>query len=129
MVVAKGKGISEPRPEQDHEPNVREPRRKVRFEATIHAGRKARIADWMNHLDIDLVPDPKNKVRALLTADDCVRLLEQGFEIRLHHAHPVRPLDPALIETDESVRRWIDEGLRGIDRSAGPMSSTGPEDS
>ena len=40
-----------------------------------------------------------------------------------------RPLDPALIETDESVRRWLDDGLRGIDRSAGPMSSTGPEDS
>jgi len=81
----------------------------------------------MNYLDIDLVPDPKNKVRALLTADDCVRLLDQGFEIRLHHALPVRPLDPALIETDESVRRWLDEGLRGIDRPRGSKRSTGPE--
>ena len=81
----------------------------------------------MNYLDIDRVHDPKNKVRALLKADDCVRLLKQGFEIRLHHAHPVRPLDPALIETDESVRRWLDEGLKGIDRPAGPKRSTGPE--
>ena len=127
MPVAKGKRIKEQRSERGHGPNDREPLRNVRFEATIHAGRKARSADWMNYLDIDRVPDPKNKVRALLTADDCVRLLEQGFEIRLHHAHPVRPLDPALIETDESLRRWLDEGLRGIDRPAGPKKSTGPE--
>ena len=127
MPVAKGKRIKEQRSERGHGPNDREPLRNVRFEATIHGGRKAKSADWMNYLDIDRVPDPKNKVRALLTADDCVRLLEQGFEIRLHHAHPVRPLDPALIETDESLRRWLDEGLRGIDRPAGPKKSTGPE--
>lgn len=128
MPVAKGKRIKEQRPERGHGPNDREPLCKVRFEATIHTGRKARSADWMNYLDIDRVPDPKNKVRALLTADDCVRLLEQGIEIRLHHAHPVRPLDPALIETDESVSRWLDAGLRGIDRPAGPKRSPGPED-
>lgn len=127
MPVAKGKHTKEQQPERGHGPDDREPLRRVRFEATIHAGRKARSADWMNYLDIDLVPDPKNKVRALLTADDCVRLLDQGFEIRLHHALPVRPLDPALIETDESVRRWLDEGLRGIDRPRGSKRSTGPE--
>ncbi len=127
MPVAKGKRIKKQRPEKGHGPEDREPLRKVRFEATIHAGRKARSDDWMDHLGIDRVPDPKNKIRALLSADDCVRLLEQGFEIRLHHAHHVRPLDPGLIETNESVRRWLDEGLRGIDRPAGPKRSTGPE--
>jgi hypothetical protein len=100
---------------------------KVRFEATIHPGRKARSADWMNRLEIDRVPDPKGQVRALLTAEDCVRLLDEGFEIRLHHAHPVRPLDPASIETDESVRRWLDEELKGLERSTGPQGSPGPE--
>jgi hypothetical protein len=119
--------MKEQQPERGPVPNDREFTCKVRFEATIHAGRKARHADWMNYLDVDRVPDPKNQVRALLTADDCVRLLEQGFEIRLHHAHPVRPLDPALIETDESVRRWLDEGLRGIGRPTPPKRSTGPE--
>jgi hypothetical protein len=106
-------------------PNDREPARKVRFEATIHAGRKARTVELMNHLDIDRVPDPKGRIRALLTADECVRLLDQGFEIRLYHAHPVRPLDPSLIATDESVRLWLDEELRGIDRPPGPPESTG----
>lgn len=97
----------------------------VYFEATIHAGRKTRNADWVNHLDIDRIPDPKGRVRALLTADDCVRLLEQGLEVRLHHAHPVRPLDPALIETNDSVRRWLADELRGIDH---PKETLGLED-
>lgn len=87
---------------------------KVRFEATIHAGSKARKADWANRLDLDRVPDAKGRIRALITADDCVRLLGQGLEIRLYRAHPVAPLDPALVETDESVRRWLDEQLSGV---------------
>lgn len=93
---------------------------KVRFEATIHTGRKARSADWAAALGVDRVPDPKGLVRALLTMDECVRLLDQGFEIRLHHAHPIRPLDPRLIETDEAVRRSLDQRLRGLDRAPGP---------
>jgi hypothetical protein len=40
--------------------------------------------------------------------------------VRLHHAHPIRPLDPRLIETDESVRRQLDERLRGLERAPGP---------
>ena len=127
MPVAKGKRIKEQQPERGHGLKDRDPLRKVRFEATIHAGRKSKSADWMNYLDIDRVPDPKNKVRALLTADDCVRLLEQGFEIHLHYAHPVRPLDPALIETDESVSRWLDRDYVTY-FPAGPKSSPGPED-
>jgi hypothetical protein len=93
-----------------------EPPQQLRFEATIHPGRKARGADWVNYLEIDRIPDRKGEIRALITADECVRLLEQGFEIRLYHAHPVRPLDPALIETDESFRRWLYQELRSIKR-------------
>ena len=94
----------------------------VRFEATIHAGPKA-SAGKIDHLDIDRVPGPKGQLRALVTADECVELLDQGFEVRLHHAHPVRPLDPALIATDESVRRLLDEKLRSLTRSKGPKKS------
>ena len=82
--------------------------------ATIHAGRKDVNVDLIKQLDIDRVPDPKGQVRALITADDCVRLLDLGFEVRLHHAHPIRPLDPTLIETNESVRRLLDEKLKGL---------------
>lgn len=92
---------------------------KVRFEATIHAGRKA-SAERLNQLNIDRVPSPPGQVRALVTADECVRLLDQGFEIRLQHAHPVRPLDPALIETDESVHRWLDKRLGDLVRRTAP---------
>ena len=92
-----------------------EPPQQLRFEATIHPGRQARGADWVNYLEIDRIPDRKGEIRALVTADECVRILDQGFEIRLYHAHPVRPLDPALIETDEAFGRWLDEGLRTIE--------------
>jgi hypothetical protein len=100
---------------------VTQPAPKVRFEATIHATRKA-SANRIDHLDIDRVPGPPGQVRALVTADECVQLLDQGFEVRLHHAHPVRPLDPALIETDESVRRRLEE-LRNLTRTTGLKKS------
>ena len=82
----------------------------MRFDATIHAPDKQR-ASRMDQLDIDRVPDPKGLVRALVTAADLARLLDQGFEVHLHHAHPVQPLNPKLIETDDSVRRWLDKKL------------------
>lgn len=126
--IATGEGVDEHPPAGSPRSYDREPGPKVRFEATIHAGTKARSADWLNYLDIDRIPDPKGEIRALLTVDDCVRLLDQGFEIRLHHAHPVRPFDPALIETNEAVERWLDEELRGVERPTGPKGSTGSED-
>ena len=101
-------------PVLDARANPHEPASNVLFEATIHAQSKDLNLDLIARLDIDRVPDPKGLIRALLTADDCVRLLDLGFEVRLHHAHPIRPLAPSLIETDESVRRWLDEKLRGL---------------
>src|SRR5687768_13951080 len=82
----------------------------MRFHATIHP-RDKQSASRMDRLDIDRVPDTKGLVRALVTAADLVRLLDQGFEVHLHEAHPVQPLNPKLIETDESVRRWLDKKL------------------
>jgi len=63
----------------------------VRFSATIHTRRKAE-SQLDGKLDIDRVPDPKGLVRALVTAADCVRLLNQGLEVHLHQAYPVQPL-------------------------------------
>lgn len=112
--------MKEQPPKQASALNDPGPSDKVRFEATIHPGDQARSADWMDHLEVDRVPDPSGQLRALLTADDCVRLLAKGFEIHLHHAYPVQPLNPALVETDESVARWLNEELRGISRPKGP---------
>ncbi|MEP6853334.1 MAG: hypothetical protein ABJA87_11850 [bacterium] len=88
----------------------------VRFEATVHAGPKVAEAADVADLDLDRVPDPDGGVRALLTAEDCIRLLQRGYEVRLVGALPVRPLDPALIADDESVTRWLEERMTGIER-------------
>lgn len=85
----------------------------VRFSATIHARGKA-DPDWMEKLEIDRVPDPKGLVRGLVTPADCVRLLDQGFEVRLHSAYSVQPLDPALVERDDAFKRWLDERVQAI---------------
>ena len=118
--------MMEQRPQRNPGPSDREPARKVRFEATIHAGPRAKRDSWLeqlDRLDIDRLPDPKGEIRALVTAEDCVQLLDKGFEIHLYHAHPVRPLDPTMIETDESVRRRLDDELRGLNRATGSQGS------
>jgi hypothetical protein len=93
----------------------------VRFSATIHIRDQA-DPDWMEKLDIDRVPDPSGVIRALVTPEDCVRLVNQGFEVRLHNAYPIEPLDPALIQTDDSVKRWFDakvQSIKGAKRQKG----------
>jgi len=107
-------GNTPKQPERDPRADDHEPASNVLFEATIHAKSKDVNVDLIDRLDIDRVPDPKGQIRALLTADDCVRVLDLGFEVRLRHAHPVRPLDSSAIETDDSVRRWLEEKLRGL---------------
>ena len=95
----------------------------VRFSATIHAREAIQRADphWIERLDIDRVHDP-DQIRALLTPADCVRLVNQGFEVRLHNAYPVEPLNPSLIETDDAVKRWFDakvQNIKGAKRQKG----------
>jgi len=86
----------------------------TRFEATIYPGRKAETKNWADDLNVDRVPDREGEVRALLTVNDVVRLLEQGLEVRLTRAHAPGPLDPELIETDESFQRWLDEKVEAL---------------
>jgi hypothetical protein len=88
----------------------------VRFSATITPRRKAG-PNWIEKLNIDRLPDPKGVVRALVTAADCVRLVNQGLDVHLHQAYPVQPLDPKLIETDESFRRWLEKRLPNLKRA------------
>ena len=86
---------------------------KVRFSATIHPRGKV-DPNSIEKLNIDRVPDPQGLIRALVTAADCVRLVNQGFEVRLHQAYPVQPVNPALIETDDSFKRWLDKKVETI---------------
>jgi hypothetical protein len=68
----------------------------------------------LDGLDLDRVPDRYGRFRALVTAEDCARILNLGYEVRLRRHHPSGPLDPKLIATDESVKRWIEERLGSI---------------
>ena len=96
-----------------------EPPPAVRFSATVHASEQTARAlpNWMDTLEIDRVPDPSGLVRALLTPVDCVRLVNQGFEVRLYEAYPVKPLDPALIESEDSFKTWLDQKLQTFKRA------------
>lgn len=86
----------------------------VRFEGTVHATRSIKRKDWANSLDVDRVPDSKGRIKAILSIDDCVRLLAEGFELRLHRAQQIGPLDRSLIVTDKAFKKWIDGQLSGM---------------
>ena len=102
-------------PVQQTRPQYPEALTKVRFSATIHAPAKAH-SNWMDEVQVDRIPDPEGQVRALVTEADLVRLLNEGYEVHLHSAYPVQPLDPKLIESDDSFQRWLDQQIRKIKR-------------
>ncbi|WP_030680048.1 hypothetical protein [Streptomyces sp. NRRL B-1347] len=91
----------------------------VRFDATVHPGAANRDLRGVADLDLDRIPDPEGAVRVLVTADDCRRLLESGYEVHLHAPVPVRPLPGELVEQDEAVRAWLEERLQGSRRAGG----------
>jgi hypothetical protein len=95
---------------------------KMRLEATIYPGRKAKTKEWADDLDVDrgCIHDPKGRVRALITVEDCVRLLDRDLEIRLYRAHPHEPLDRALIVTDQLFRQWLDKQVSILKTNPGP---------
>ena len=69
---------------------------------------------------LDRMPDRYGRLRALVTADECARLLDLGYEVRLHRHYPIQPLDAGLIATDESVQQWLDERLAEVRPSDSP---------
>ncbi|WP_055523690.1 hypothetical protein [Streptomyces graminilatus] len=91
----------------------------VRFDATVHPGVTNRDLLGVADLDLDRIPDPEGDVRVVVTAEECRRLLESGYEVRLHAQVPVRPLPAELVEQDDSVRAWLEERVQGIERSGG----------
>jgi hypothetical protein len=92
-----------------------------RFEATIHPGDAgdadlARVADF----DLDRIPDPESAVRVLVDLEAAEQLVRQGYEVRLHRAVPVQPLNPELIAQDDDVRAWFDERIRPTGQGEAP---------
>jgi len=99
---------------------------KMRFQATIYPGRKAKTKDWADDLDVDRVPDSKGRVRALITVEDLVRLLDQGLEVRLYRAHAYEPHHPASIATDKEFKSWLDERRSTLKDKPGPKPFVEP---
>jgi hypothetical protein len=99
---------------------------KMRFQATIYPGANAKTKNWADDLDVDRVPDAKGRVRALITVEDLVRLLERGLEVRLYRAHAYEPVDPALIATDKEFKSWLDERLSTLRAKPGPKPFVEP---
>jgi hypothetical protein len=92
----------------------------TRFDATIHPGSNTEKKDWADALDVDRVPASNGEVRALLTLQDLVRLLEQGLEVRLFRAYGAEPLNPALIMPDEVFKNWLDDQVNTLKAKPDP---------
>jgi hypothetical protein len=43
-----------------------------------------------------------------------VELVAAGYEVRVFAAHPIGPLDPALVMDDAAAQAWIDERVAKI---------------
>ena len=99
---------------------VRATGQQSRFAATIHPGPSMDDVRGLDAFDLDRFPSPPDHVRALVTADECARLLDLGFEVRLNRHYPVKPLDPSLIAPDEAVDRWFEERLASLPPNARP---------
>lgn len=84
----------------------------MRFEATLHPRPGAAAVARVDDLDVDRVPDPEGDVRVLVDVEDCLRLLDSGFEVRLQRAIPVRPLDERLVASEDDTRSWIEQRVR-----------------
>jgi len=88
-------------------------RQATRFEASISPGdRQFSMAD-VRGVDVDWMPGPRDEGRAMVTAVQAAALVERGFRVHLLRAHPVQPLDPALVMDRERARAQLEDRLRG----------------
>ena len=88
----------------------------MRFEATIYPGAGERSLDQVADLDLDRLPDPGGDIRLLVTSDEAAMLAEQGYEVRLLKAHPVKPLDSSMVMDDKMAEGWLEEQVKGVRR-------------
>ena len=70
------------------------------------------------------MPDARGRLRALLTADEIVTLLDLGYEIRLHRHLAIQQLDPGLITTDKSFTRSLEQRFASVRPTSAPAGAT-----
>lgn len=95
-----------------------------RFEATVRPGRgKQNLAD-LDSVPLDRMPDARGRLRALVTADEIVTLLDLGYEVSLHRHLAIQPMAAELIATDESVRRTLEHRFAPVRPALPPARAT-----
>lgn len=107
------------------EPPVREPAaltvEELAEESAAHTAR-------VSALDLDRLPDREN-VRLLVDAEQLDRLRAAGLQVSVRRSVPVRPLDPALIATEDDVAGWLAARLGGASsRAADPGAAPTDEE-
>lgn len=89
-----------------------------RIEVTIDLD-DVRGLEAIDKLDLDRLPDPEGRVRALVSDEDLARLKEAGFGVQVGERIPVAPLDPSLVFTDDDAETWLRRRLDGVSRENG----------
>jgi len=84
----------------------------VRVIATLYPREEGLDVRRVDDLDVDRVPDPEGIVRVLVDADECRRLVDSGFEVRLQRTVPIRPLATQMVADDEEARSWLESRVR-----------------
>lgn len=85
-----------------------------RLSATLVARDREKALTTVSELGLDRVPDAGGQIRLLLWPDEVPLLLARGFEVLLHRAIPVAPLDPNLVRADKEVQADLTRRLHGI---------------
>jgi hypothetical protein len=49
-----------------------------------------------------------------MSPSQVVDVVTAGYEVRVFAAHPIGPLDPALVMDDDAAQAWIDERVAQI---------------
>ena len=83
----------------------------VRLEATIRP-RTSPDPDALKGLDV--LPPLEGELHVLMSPSQVVEVVTAGYEIRVFAAHPIGPLDPALVMDDASAQAWIDDRVAKI---------------
>lgn len=96
------------------EGSPRETPAQYRLSATLIARNRAAALEAVSELGLDRVADMEGQIRLLLWPHELAPLLERGFELRLHRAIPVRPLDKKRIFSDEEAKATVERRLRGL---------------
>lgn len=89
----------------------------MRYAATLHRGKRQVALDDLPSLDLDRVPGPPGETHVMISIEDAARVAALGFEVRLVDAHPVKPLDGALVFDDETVSADLEERLRDVPKA------------